>query len=409
MSVGYIGKRRAMVRMAELGARLVIVEEPGHWSESLVAEGLATGFIEAPVVGDPDIDTAAALEALAAEGVHPDGVVTFWEDSVPIAARIAQALGLPGNPPEAVDAARSKVRTRELMAELGLPSPKARRVRSLDELFAAAEEIGFPAVVKPEFGHSAMGCVRVDDVDSLPGIYSLVREIVTPETDSIFRAGNGMLLEQYLDGVEFDVDMVMQGEPACSPASPRTGPPSSPLSRKRACTVRPRTTSVRYAASSTSRSRPPSRSVSTTACCTSRASAPAGAADRRGERAHGRRADPRHRRGRLGGRPDRGPAAELAGPRARRQAQPSSPLRGRQRDRLPARLRDPDVDADLLARPGRDVVLRGGPLRGGRRVVTGTEETFATALAELTLMAKDVKTARTVADRVVRDHPVVVG
>lgn len=42
-------------------------------------------------------------------------------------------------------------------------------------------------------------------------------------------------------------------------------------------------------------------------------------------------------------------------------------------------------------------------------LVTGPEETFASALAELTLMAKDVKTARTVADRVVREHPVIVG
>ena len=111
------------------------------------------------------------------------------------AARVAAALGLPGNPPEAVDAARSKVRTRELSARLGLPTPKAQRVRSLDELFAAADEVGFPAVVKPEFGASAAGCVRVDSFESLPGVYKLVRDIVTPEQDSIFRAGSDLLLE----------------------------------------------------------------------------------------------------------------------------------------------------------------------------------------------------------------------
>jgi biotin carboxylase len=127
-----------------------------------------------------------------------------------VAARVAAALGLPGNPPEAVDAARSKVRTRELSAELGLPTPKAQRVRSLDELFAAAADVGFPAVVKPEFGASAAGCVRVDDFEALPGVYKLVRAIVSPEQDEIFRAGSDLLLEQYLDGVEFDVDLVLQ-------------------------------------------------------------------------------------------------------------------------------------------------------------------------------------------------------
>ena len=209
VSAGYQGKRRAFARMAELGARLVIVDEPGHWSESLVAEGIAQAWISAPVGGDADEDATAVLEALQRAAIKPDGVLTFWEDSVCVAARVAAALGLAGNPPAAVDAARSKVRTRELSAQLGLPTPRARRVRSLDELFAAAAHVGFPAVVKPEFGASAVGCVRVDNVESLPGVYSLVRSVVGPESDAIFRAGNDLLLEEYLDGVEFDVDLVM--------------------------------------------------------------------------------------------------------------------------------------------------------------------------------------------------------
>ena len=210
VSAGYLGKRRAYLRMAELGARLVIVDEPGHWSESLVDEGVAAAWLPAPVDGDPAHDARAALEALARAAVRPDGVLTFWEDSVGTAARVAAALGLPGNPPDAVDAARSKLQTRELAARLGLPTPRARRVRSLDELFAAAAYVGFPAVVKPEFGARAAGCVRVDDAESLPGVYSIVREIVDPELDVIFRAGNDLLLEEYLDGVEFDVDLVLQ-------------------------------------------------------------------------------------------------------------------------------------------------------------------------------------------------------
>jgi carnosine synthase len=209
VGAGYEGKRRAHVRMSELGARLVIVDEPGHWSRSLVDDGVAAAWLGAPVVGDAEQDAQAVLAALASAGVRPNGVLTFWEDSVCVVARVAAALGLPGNPPEAVDAARSKIRTRELSAELGLPTPRAQRVRSLDELFAAAAYVGFPAVVKPEFGASAVGCVRVDDLESLPGVYALVRQIVTPENDVIFRAGNDLLLEEYLDGVEFDVDLVM--------------------------------------------------------------------------------------------------------------------------------------------------------------------------------------------------------
>jgi carnosine synthase len=231
--------------MAQLGARLVIVDEPGHWCESLVAEGVAARALAAPVTGDPDADAAAVLAALRAAGEHPDGVLTFWEDSVTVAARVAAALGLPGNPVEAVDAARSKLRTRELSARLGLPTPRAVRVRSLDELYAAAADIGFPAVIKPEFGALAVGCVRIDAFPALPDVYRLVRDAVDPEADAIFRAGNDLLLEEYLDGVEFDVDLVLedgacvfssvsQNWPTAEPSFQETGLHCPPDHRPRA-------------------------------------------------------------------------------------------------------------------------------------------------------------------------------
>ena len=210
VGAGYEGKLRCYERLAGLGARLVIVDEPGHWSESLASQIAGTQWVAAPISGNPDIDAAAILGALERSGVRADGVLTFWENSVCEAARVAAALGLPGNPTEAVDAARSKVRTRDLSARLGLPTPKALRVRSLDELFAAAAEVGFPAVVKPEFGAAAMGVLRVDDLESLSGVYKLVRAVVTADHDEIFRAGSDLLLEEYLDGVEFDVDMILE-------------------------------------------------------------------------------------------------------------------------------------------------------------------------------------------------------
>ena len=209
VGAGYLGKRRIYERIAELGARIAVVDETGHWSQRLVADGLAAHWVAAPIAGDADADAAAVVDALAAEGIRPDAVLTFWETSVPVAARAAAALGLPGNPVAAVDAARSKLRTREESARAGLPTPRSQRVQSLDELFAAAEAIGFPSVVKPEFGASAVGCVRIDSFESLPGVYKIVRsELATTDVVDL-RAGNDLLLEEYLDGVEFDVDLVL--------------------------------------------------------------------------------------------------------------------------------------------------------------------------------------------------------
>lgn len=209
VGAGFKGKRPIHAKLAALGARLVIIDEPGHWSEELVDAGIAWRWLAARVLGNPDRDAEAVREALTEAGVRPDAVLTYWENAIGVTARVATALGLPSNPVAAIDAARSKVRTRELSAELGIPSPRAQRVRSLDELFAVAPAVGFPAVVKPEFGASAVGCVKVDGVEDLPRIYSLVRSVVTPDHNEIFRTGNDLLIEEYLDGVEFDVDLVM--------------------------------------------------------------------------------------------------------------------------------------------------------------------------------------------------------
>jgi len=107
VGAGYEGKRRCYERLAALGARLVIVDEPGHWSESLAEQIAGARWLAVPISGDPDANVAAILAALERSGVRPDGVLTFREDRVCEAARVAAGLGLPGNPPEAVDAARS--------------------------------------------------------------------------------------------------------------------------------------------------------------------------------------------------------------------------------------------------------------------------------------------------------------
>ena len=86
------------------------------------------------------------MQALASEGLSPDGVCTFNEMSVPIAARLAEALNLPGNPVAAVDAARDKFATRAIMQDAGLATPANKLIEKAADLDAAAAAVGFPAV-----------------------------------------------------------------------------------------------------------------------------------------------------------------------------------------------------------------------------------------------------------------------
>ncbi len=238
---GYDTKRFLYERAAALGVDLVLVGDRSSWARELVDNGAAVRFLEADTSGDPDAAARAVLAALGDEAQRLDGVLTFWEDAVPATARVAAALGLPGLPPAAADGARSKLRTLEASRAAGLPTPRFVHLNGAASLPAAAAEVGFPAVIKPVFGAEALGCLRIDDFGSLAAGYARIAALITPDLNPIFRQGCDLLLEEYLDGTEFDVDILLPAAHACSRPFPRTGRPTSPISSKRDCTRRRRT------------------------------------------------------------------------------------------------------------------------------------------------------------------------
>jgi biotin carboxylase len=61
----------------------------------------------------------------------------------------------------------SKARQLQLLHSLGLPFPKTRVVNCADKILAAAPEIGFPLLVKPNIGGRGAGIVRFDSIEQL--------------------------------------------------------------------------------------------------------------------------------------------------------------------------------------------------------------------------------------------------
>jgi biotin carboxylase len=208
---GYESKRFVYERARALDVELVLVGYPGSWASRLVDEGVAARFLDGDASGDPESGASAALAALDPEAERLDGVVTFWEDAVPATARVAAALGLPGMPIAAADGARCKLRTLQASRGAGLPTPRFVHLEGPEMLAAAAAHVGFPAVIKPEFGSEALGCLRVDDLAELEAGYARVAALISPELNAIFEQGTDLLLEEYLDGPEFDVDLVLSG------------------------------------------------------------------------------------------------------------------------------------------------------------------------------------------------------
>src|SRR5256714_10835286 len=106
---------------------------------------------------EPAIDRLARAEEI-------DGVVAPGTDhAVALAARVASKLGL-RHPlaPGAANLAVSRQRQRERLADAGVPQPRSIVCRSVIEVTAAAEELGYPVVIEvpDRTGERGVGLAR---------------------------------------------------------------------------------------------------------------------------------------------------------------------------------------------------------------------------------------------------------
>jgi len=150
-------QRRAIARVRELGVRVVAVDKNED----------APGFAEADAHEAVDFADAEAVATVGrAHGV--DGVMTLAADrAVPIVARVAELLDLPGIGSEAAHLATNKIAMRRAFAEQGVPQPRYAAVRDYASAKAACETIGFPAVLKPADSAGQRGLYLVQDMDEL--------------------------------------------------------------------------------------------------------------------------------------------------------------------------------------------------------------------------------------------------
>jgi len=156
----------------------------------------------------PDLLVEAARQVAADHEVA--GVFCYDEGLVTPAAHVAQALGLPGNSPEAVTACRDKNATRVALERAGVAQPASIGVRSLDEARDAAEKLGFPVVLKPRGLAGGMGVRRADSPEDVETAYRAATGVSYPGVP-VFEVS--VLVEEYVDGPEISVDAVFfEGE-----------------------------------------------------------------------------------------------------------------------------------------------------------------------------------------------------
>ncbi|MGC0374194.1 ATP-grasp domain-containing protein [Streptomyces sp. SAI-229] len=135
-----------------------------------------------------------------------DGVITSCDYYLPVVARTAARLGLPGPAPEAVENACRKDATRRVLADAGVPGPRFAVHEEWAGLARSAREIGYPLVVKPVDLCAGMYVRRVDDEEQLAAAVKALGEF--PVNARGQRRAPVVLLEELLDGPEVSVETV---------------------------------------------------------------------------------------------------------------------------------------------------------------------------------------------------------
>ena len=161
---------------------------------------------------DFDIADKLYFEPLTPEDVenivnieHPDGAVVQFGGQTAI--KLTEALlkmGVPilGTSAENVDAAEDRELFDEILEQCEIPRPKGHTVFTAEEAKKAANELGYPVLVRPSYvlgGQGMQIAISDEDVDEFIGIINRIAQ------------EHPILVDKYLQGKEIEVDAVCDG------------------------------------------------------------------------------------------------------------------------------------------------------------------------------------------------------
>ena len=141
-----------------------------------------------------------------------DGTIAVGDRPVVLAARIAHALGLPGNPPDAAAASANKFTLRSRLTAAGLPAPWFHRVALTSaEQPPDPDGVTFPCIVKPLGLSGSRGVIRANTPAELRSAIARVQALLQRKDVRALRAGleDALLIEGYIEGREFALEGVL--------------------------------------------------------------------------------------------------------------------------------------------------------------------------------------------------------
>jgi biotin carboxylase len=131
--------------------------------------------------------------------VRIDAVECLWEPYMVLAARLREELGLPGLTVAQTIPFRDKEQMKQLLDAAGLRTPWHTEARTVADVWAAAERVGYPLIVKPVDGAGSADTYRADSPAELDAILPIIRHVPV------------VSVEEFVDGEEFTYDTICAG------------------------------------------------------------------------------------------------------------------------------------------------------------------------------------------------------
>ncbi len=187
-----------------------------HSVWSLAKSGYETIIVNNnPETVSTDFDVADKLyfEPLTPEDVEnivdiekPDGAVVQFGGQTAI--KLTEALlkmGVPilGTSAENVDAAEDRELFDEILEQCGIPRPAGKTVFTTEEALSAANELGYPVLVRPSYVLGGQGMQIAINDDDIREFMSVINRHVQEHP---------ILVDKYLMGKEVEVDAVCDGD-----------------------------------------------------------------------------------------------------------------------------------------------------------------------------------------------------
>jgi len=206
LNSGSLKKRFIFQRLKKLGLTLVCLNLEKNWAAPYVDHWILTDTYN-------HTDSLEELRSFISD--HPkitiEGAITFWENDIPLLAKICNEYKWIGNTFETAILTRDKYKMQEAFLKAGLPAIPGKLIRKKEDLEMAMEEIGFPGILKPVSGSDSQFVVYVNNKEEAEEAYRYILKNCTSDYDSIYKLNRGVFLYQkFIDGHEFSLECFSQ-------------------------------------------------------------------------------------------------------------------------------------------------------------------------------------------------------